>query len=426
MTSNINHTNEQLPCTENYSELKEVLKPCGKLPPTNDIKLDRSHFKRKVPMIFVGIQCDKHVKTSLEKLKPFFCPFIRLPKISKTYCVVLLGYSKGFLLRAFQCCRDCKLRSEYCRMGDLNLLKPYAVFEQLFEQKIRIEDRDCLEFADINIAAGVLTSCHGSALVKVGKTQVIAGVKVKVIPESGNSGNITCNVEFAGLCHRGSRLNAPQPKYAQWLSSTIQRLLNNFAFPSIENQLNIFSINDPNTLTPVASYTLKLDIFILHDDGCLLDACVPAALVSLYTTKWTKLYAVTDEQAAGSYLELYKPGSQNETKSLKMNEWPVSLSFCFVPRPVTDKKSETVPIIAQPTKRELDIWDTDAGPVHITVSQGAVVDLSVVNAFLTGLWDGLFVASANESDVVNAWEVLFESAVSHAQKVLQIIQKAVN
>ncbi|CAI2735748.1 unnamed protein product [Schistosoma spindalis] len=89
MTSNINHTNEQLPCTENYSELKEVLKPCGKLPPTNDIKLDRSHFKRKVPMIFVGIQCDKHVKTSLEKLKPFFCPFIRLPKISKTYLMNL-------------------------------------------------------------------------------------------------------------------------------------------------------------------------------------------------------------------------------------------------------------------------------------------------------------------------------------------------
>ncbi|CAH8680339.1 unnamed protein product [Schistosoma rodhaini] len=309
-----------------------------------------------------------------------------------------------------------ELRSDYRRMGDLNLLKPYAVFEQLFEHKIRIEDRDCLEFADINVAAGVLTSCHGSALVKVGKTHVIAGVKVKVIPESGNSGSVTCNVEFAGLCHRGSRLNTPQPKCAQWLSSTIQRLLNNFAFPSIESQLNIFSINDPNTLTPVASYTLKLDVFILHDDGCLLDACVPAALVSLCTTKWTKLYAVTDEQAAGSYLELYKPGPLNETISLKVNEWPVSLSFCFVPRPVADRKSKTVPIIAQPTKRELDIWDTDAGPVHITVSQGAIVDLSVINAFLTGLWDNLFVASTNESDVVNAWNVLFDSAVSHAQK----------
>ncbi|CAH8676177.1 unnamed protein product [Schistosoma rodhaini] len=85
MTSKINHMNEQFPCTEKYSELKEVLKPCGKLPPTNDIKLDRSYFKRKVPMIFVGVQCDKHLKTSLEKLRPFFCPFIRLPKISKTY-----------------------------------------------------------------------------------------------------------------------------------------------------------------------------------------------------------------------------------------------------------------------------------------------------------------------------------------------------
>ncbi|CAH8568411.1 unnamed protein product [Schistosoma turkestanicum] len=311
-------------------------------------------------------------------------------------------------------------------MGDLNLLKPYAIFEQLFEQKIRIEDRDCLEFADLNVASGVLTSCHGSALVKVGNTQVIAGVKVKVIPESGNSGSIACNVEFAGLCHRGIRLNASQPKCAQWLSSTIQRLLNNFAFPSVENQLNIFPIDDTNALTPAASYTLKLDIFVLQDDGCLLDACLPAALVSLCTAKWTKLYAVTDEKAVGSYLELYKPGPLKETKSLQVNEWPVSLSFCFVPRPVSGRKSKTIPIIAQPTKRELDIWDLDAGPVHITVSQGDIVDLSVINAFLTGLWDTINITSANKSDEVNVWNVLFDSAVSHAQKVLQIIQKAVN
>ncbi|KAK4475284.1 hypothetical protein MN116_002355 [Schistosoma mekongi] len=311
-------------------------------------------------------------------------------------------------------------------MGDLNLLKPYAVFEQLFEQKIRLEERDCLEFAEINVTADVLTSCHGSALVKVGRTQVIAGVKVKVIPESGNSGNIICNVEFAGLCHRGSRLNATQPKYAQWLSSKIQRLLNNFAFPSVESQLNIFSISDSDMSTPVASYSLKLDLFVLHDDGCLLDACVPAALVSLCTTKWTTLFAVTDEQVAGSYLDLYKPGPLKEMKSVKADGWPISLSFCFVPRPVSGRKSRTIPIIAQPTRRELDIWDTDAGPVHITISENNIIDLSVINAFLTGLWGALIVQNGNESDIVNVWDVLLDSAVSHAQKVLQKIQKAIS
>ncbi|KAH8868977.1 Exosome complex component Rrp42 [Schistosoma japonicum] len=314
---------------------------------------------------------------------------------------------------------------QHFRMGDLNLLKPYAVFEQFFERKIRLEERDCLEFAEIDVTADVLTSCHGSALVKVGRTQVIAGVKVKVIPENGNSGSIICNVEFAGLCHRGSRLNASQPKYAQWLSSTIQRLLNNFAFPSVESQLNIFSLNDSDMSTPVASYCLKLDLFVLHDDGCLLDACVPAALVSLCTTKWTTLFAVTDEQAAGSYLDLYKPGPLKEIKSLKANGWPISLSFCFVPRPVSGRK-RTIPIIAQPTRRELDIWDTDAGPVHVTISGDDIIDLTVINAFLTGLWDTLIVQNKNESDVVNVWNVLLDSAVSQAQKVLQKIQKTIN
>ncbi|CAH8651550.1 unnamed protein product [Heterobilharzia americana] len=183
-------------------------------------------------------------------------------------------------------------------------------------------------------------------------------------------------------------LNASQPKYSQWLSSTIQRLLNDFAFPSVENQLNIYPITgNANNSVPIASYAVKLDIFILHDDGCLLDACVPAALVSLSTASWTKLYAVTDERAAGSYLDCYKPGPLKEKKSLAVNEWPVSLSFCFIPGPVASRKSKVVPIIAQPTKRELDIWDTDAGPVHITVSSGGdIIDFTMVNAFLTGLW----------------------------------------
>ncbi|KAH8868979.1 hypothetical protein KSF78_0004181 [Schistosoma japonicum] len=85
MASNINHVNKQFPSPEEYSELKEGLKSCGKLPPLNEMQLDRSCFKREVPMIFVGIQCDKHLKTSIEKLKPSFPHFIRMPKISKTY-----------------------------------------------------------------------------------------------------------------------------------------------------------------------------------------------------------------------------------------------------------------------------------------------------------------------------------------------------
>ncbi|KAK4475282.1 hypothetical protein MN116_002353 [Schistosoma mekongi] len=85
MASNINNASKQLPSPEEYSELEGGLESCGKLPPLNEMQLDRSCFKREVPMMFVGIQCDKHLKKSIEKLKPSFPHFIRLPKISKTY-----------------------------------------------------------------------------------------------------------------------------------------------------------------------------------------------------------------------------------------------------------------------------------------------------------------------------------------------------
>ncbi|CAH8873861.1 unnamed protein product [Trichobilharzia szidati] len=312
-------------------------------------------------------------------------------------------------------------------MGDFNLLKPYILFEQLFEQKIRIEDRNCLDFADIDVTANVLSCCHGSAVVKLGKTHVIAGLKVKVVPESGNSGSITCNVEYAGLCNRGSRLNASQPKYAQCLSSSVQRLVGDVALPSVKKQLNIFPIgSDENNSVPSASYALKLDILILHDDGCLLDACVPAALVTLLTAKWTKLYAVTDKRATGSYLDCYKPGPLKEEKSLEVKQWPVSLSFCFIPHPVVENKHGGVPIIAQPTRRELDIWDTDAGSICLTLSRrGNIIDLSMVHAFLAGLWDTMAIPNSNGNDTVSIWNILFDSAVSQAQKIREIIEKAV-
>ncbi|VDP98313.1 unnamed protein product [Trichobilharzia regenti] len=70
---------------EDHSGMTEVSKTKETLPPLNEMKLDQSRFKRDVPMVFVGIQCDKHLKSSVDKLKPFLPQFIRFPKISKTY-----------------------------------------------------------------------------------------------------------------------------------------------------------------------------------------------------------------------------------------------------------------------------------------------------------------------------------------------------
>ncbi|CAH8651577.1 unnamed protein product [Heterobilharzia americana] len=68
---------------DDSSKISEV--SSGKLPPISEMKLNRSHFRRDVPMIFVGLQCDKNLKSSVEKLRPLFPHFIRFPKVSRTY-----------------------------------------------------------------------------------------------------------------------------------------------------------------------------------------------------------------------------------------------------------------------------------------------------------------------------------------------------
>ncbi len=70
----------------------------------------------------------------------------------------------------------------------------------------RLEDRDLKTPRNVKIETGIVEKAEGSALVKLGKTQVIAGVKASVgapFRDTPNQGVLTVHAEFvplASLC----------------------------------------------------------------------------------------------------------------------------------------------------------------------------------------------------------------------------------
>ncbi|THD20607.1 putative exosome complex exonuclease 2 [Fasciola hepatica] len=311
-------------------------------------------------------------------------------------------------------------------MGDINLLKPIALFEQLFERKNRLEERGNDEHAAFSVSCNVLQSCHGSSLVKLGNTEVICGAKVKVLPEAVDAGGIVCNVELTGLTNRSVHPNISSTRDAQILSCSLQRLISDTICPNAAKHLNIYA--DGNSQQSIGSYVIKVDLVVLHDDGCLLDACVPAALAALLSLSWPKLSNSVGTVSDGPNYKQYKQFTPTVMQKLSVLDWPVTLSFCFIPL-IIARKSANSPLICQPSRRELTLWDTDAGPGYITVScnSGNIIELSMTNAFLPGLSENL---SATKSELpipyISNWRILLEKVAVYASEAKVAIQNALN
>uniref|UniRef100_A0A5K3FKH5 Ribosomal RNA-processing protein 42 n=2 Tax=Mesocestoides corti TaxID=53468 RepID=A0A5K3FKH5_MESCO len=299
-------------------------------------------------------------------------------------------------------------------MNDLGLLKPVCLFEQLFNQKLRLNDVPLDQFADFSCSTNVISTAVGSAMVSVGATRVLCGIKVKVLaylPEN-TCPRFICNVDHLGLAHRGLRANAAPSKEDQSLAVQLEWLLGSVAVPDATKQLLIYPEDSD---CAVATYLLHVDVAIIFDDGCLLDACLAACLAALASATWPRLVvASSDSQiassAASSLKVQFKEKEESEVVNVVISEWPVALSFAVVPRPPPNAAHE---LICQPSRSESLLWDTDASTCHFVLnSAGEIIDFSMIGGFASCLWTLLEEASADKSSDI------IEEAVQRAIKYL--------
>ena len=142
----------------------------------------------------------------------------------------------------------------------------------------RFDGRKLDEFRDIKIETGVSKKAEGSARVRIGKTEVIVGIKMDVstpYADSPNKGNLSVGAELLPLS--SSRFESGPPRFP---SIEIARLVDRGIRESKFIELDKLCIKEGEKV-----WTVMLDIYSINDDGNLLDAAGIAAVVALKDAK---------------------------------------------------------------------------------------------------------------------------------------------
>ncbi|MBS3071150.1 MAG: hypothetical protein A2639_00505 [Candidatus Staskawiczbacteria bacterium RIFCSPHIGHO2_01_FULL_34_27] len=153
--------------------------------------------------------------------------------------------------------------------------------KEYLESGKRFDGRKPDEFREISIETGVSKNAEGSVRVKIGKTDVIAGVKMEVsepYPDSPDKGNLVVSAELLPMS--SSRYEAGPPKIeAIELARVTDRIVRESKFIDMEE----LCITKGEKV-----WTVYIDIYSINADGNLLDAAGLAAIAALRIAKMPK------------------------------------------------------------------------------------------------------------------------------------------
>ncbi len=211
-----------------------------------------------------------------------------------------------------------------------NLTKDFM--RKLFSEGKRFDGRGLLDLNDVSIEYGVSNKAEGSARVKIGKTEVIAGVKLAVgtpYPDSPDSGNLIVSGDLLPLASPRFELGPPG-----FLGIEIPRL--------VDRMIRESGILEWEKLVIKAKekvWTIYIDLYPLNDDGSLTDAASIACLAALRDATMPAL----DKEGNIDYEKKTK-----EKLPLKRDIIPLSFTFYKIGNS----------ILLHPTREEEEACDT--------------------------------------------------------------------
>lgn len=149
---------------------------------------------------------------------------------------------------------------------------------KLAEQGKRLDGRGFNDFRTIEIQTNVISKAEGSARVKIGNTQVIAGVKMDVgepYPDSPNSGVMSTAAELIPMASPDFESGPPQEDAIE-----LARVVDRGVRESEVIEVDKLCIEPGEKV-----WIIFIDIHVLDYDGNLFDAASLAALAALSTAK---------------------------------------------------------------------------------------------------------------------------------------------
>ncbi|MEM0466670.1 MAG: exosome complex protein Rrp42 [Candidatus Thermoplasmatota archaeon] len=149
---------------------------------------------------------------------------------------------------------------------------------KLAEQGKRIDGRRFDQYRPITIETNVVQKAEGSARVKIGNTQVLAGIKMEVgepYPDSPDSGVLSTAAELVPMASPDFEAGPPQEDAIE-LARVVDRGVRESELVEVEKLC----------ITPGEKvWVIFIDIHVLDYDGNLFDAASLASLAALMTTK---------------------------------------------------------------------------------------------------------------------------------------------
>jgi exosome complex component RRP42 len=142
----------------------------------------------------------------------------------------------------------------------------------------RIDGRKFDEFRKVEIKTGIIEKAEGSALVKLGNTQVLVGIKMQPgepFPDTPDKGIIIVNAELVPLASPTFEPGPPDE-----ISIELARVVDRGIRESEAVDLSKLCIEAGKNV-----WMVFVDIHALDDDGNLLDASAIASIAALMNTK---------------------------------------------------------------------------------------------------------------------------------------------
>lgn len=196
----------------------------------------------------------------------------------------------------------------------------------------RFDGRKLDEFRDITIEKDISKNAEGSVRVRVGKTEVLVGVKMDTTepyPDSLDKGNLMVTAEFLPMS--SPRVESGPPKFD---SIEVGRLIDRIIRESKFIELDKLCIKEGEKV-----WAVFIDIYSINDDGNLLDAAGIGAVAALKSARIPKYDEEEGKVVHGEWTNKGIPLSK---------ETPISITL----HKIGDS------IVVDPTKEEEDISET--------------------------------------------------------------------
>ncbi|KAF9387532.1 Exosome complex component RRP43 [Podila verticillata] len=153
-------------------------------------------------------------------------------------------------------------------------LHPAEYFRKFVSQGVRPDGRLLNGFRPTTVHHGVITTANGSAMVRIGGTTVVCGVKAEVAEprlDAPDQGYLVPNVDLSPISSSAFRPGPPSEQ-AQVVSEALHRVL---------KESNVLDLKDLCIEEGKAVWSLWVDVVCVSYDGNIYDAALTSVMAAL-------------------------------------------------------------------------------------------------------------------------------------------------